>query len=83
MTGKIKIIRATTVPMSLNAFCKGMLKELSEKYEVVGLVDHPHYELLIYGEGPLKQELIDYCKKRGVSGPVKFMGHSNHVWEEI
>lgn len=34
---KLKIIRATTVPMSLNAFCKGMLKELSEKYEVVAV----------------------------------------------
>ena len=31
------IIRATTVPLSLNAFCNGMLKELSEKYEVVAL----------------------------------------------
>ena len=34
---KNKIIRATTVPMSLDAFCNGMLKELSEKYEVVAL----------------------------------------------
>ena len=33
----VKIIRATTVPMSLDAFCNGMLKELSEKYEVVAL----------------------------------------------
>lgn len=33
----IKIIRATTVPQSLNEFCKGMLRELSEKYEVIGL----------------------------------------------
>ena len=33
----LKIIRATTVPMSLDAFCKGMLKELSEKYEVIAL----------------------------------------------
>lgn len=32
-----KIIRATTVPGSLNVFCRGMLKELSEKYEVIGL----------------------------------------------
>ena len=32
-----KIIRATTVPQSLNTFCKGMLKELSKKYKVVGL----------------------------------------------
>ena len=37
MAKSIKIIRATTVPMSLEAFCNGMLKELSEKYEVVGL----------------------------------------------
>lgn len=35
---KIKIVRATTVPQSLDVFCKGMLQELSEKgYEVVGL----------------------------------------------
>ena len=33
----IKIIRSTTVPVSLDVFCKGMLRELSEKYEVVGL----------------------------------------------
>ena len=33
----VKIIRVTTVPMSLNAFCKGMLKELSGKYEVVAV----------------------------------------------
>ena len=34
---RVKIIRSTTVPMSLNAFCRGMLKELSNKYEVVAL----------------------------------------------
>ena len=32
-----KIIRATTVPSSLETFCKGMLKELSEEYEVIAL----------------------------------------------
>ena len=37
MAKTIKIIRATTVPMSLDAFYNGMLKELSEKYEVVAL----------------------------------------------
>jgi len=37
MSDKKKIIRATTVPMSLEAFCNGMLKELSEDYEVVAL----------------------------------------------
>lgn len=34
---KQMIVRATTVPISLNVFCKGMLKELSEKYEVVAV----------------------------------------------
>ena len=33
----IKIIRTTTVPESLDTFCKGMLQELSEKYEIVAL----------------------------------------------
>lgn len=33
----VRIVRATTVPQSLNVFCKGMLRELSEKYEVVGV----------------------------------------------
>ena len=32
-----KIIRATTVPQSLETFCNGMLKELSKDYEVVAL----------------------------------------------
>lgn len=31
----LKIVRVTMVPHSLNVFCKGVLKELSEKYEVV------------------------------------------------
>ena len=39
-----KIIRATTVPISLNAFCKGMLRELSERYEVIA-VSSPGEEL--------------------------------------
>ena len=33
----MKIIRATTVPQSLDTFCRGLLKILNEKYEVVAL----------------------------------------------
>lgn len=33
----LKIIRATTVPVSLNNFCRGMLEDLSSKYEVVAV----------------------------------------------
>ena len=32
-----KIIRSTTVPESLDVFCRGLLRELSEKYEVIAL----------------------------------------------
>ena len=39
-----KIIRSTTIPMSLDIFCKGMLRELSEKYDVVA-VSSPGTEL--------------------------------------
>lgn len=41
---KLKIIRVTTVPKSLIAFCSGMLGELSEKYEVIA-VSSPGHEL--------------------------------------
>ena len=49
MKNRPKIIRATTVPMSLDAFCNGMLKDLSEKYEVVAL-SSPGPELPIIEE---------------------------------
>lgn len=34
---RLKIIRAATVPQSLDTFCRGILNELSEKYEVIAL----------------------------------------------
>lgn len=40
---KPKIIRATTVGMSLDIFCKGMLRDLSEKYEVVAVSSPDEY----------------------------------------
>lgn len=46
---KKKIIRVTTVPLSLKAFCDGMLKELSEKYEVVA-VSSPGEDLDLVAE---------------------------------
>lgn len=44
MSGKIKLIRATTIPRSLNIFCKGMLHELTRDYDVIG-VSSPGEEL--------------------------------------
>ena len=45
----MKIIRATTVPMSLDTFCRGVLKELSKKYEVVAL-SSPGEEMQVIAE---------------------------------
>lgn len=40
----MKLIRSSTVPQSLNTFCRGVLKELSQRYEVVA-VSSPGEEL--------------------------------------
>ena len=32
-----KIIRASTIPLSLELFCRGLLREMSKQYEVVAL----------------------------------------------
>lgn len=44
MPQKRKIIRATTIPLSLDIFCKDMLKELSSQYEILA-VSSPGEEL--------------------------------------
>lgn len=49
MDPKPKIIRTSTVPGSLNTFCKGLLTELKEEYEVVAL-SSPGEELDELGE---------------------------------
>lgn len=59
--GKIKIIRATTVPMSLNAFCNGMLYELSEHYEVTALSS----------PGPELDEVREREKVRTIAIPMQ------------
>lgn len=41
---KKKLIRTSTVPISLDVFCRGQLKWLSDEYEVVA-VSSPHVEL--------------------------------------
>ena len=34
---RYKLIRVSTIPISLNSFCRGMLRELSETYDVIAL----------------------------------------------
>ena len=49
MNKRIKIIRSTTIPTSLYTLCEGILKELSEKYEVVAL-SSPGKEIPVIAE---------------------------------
>lgn len=52
MNEKIKIIRATTVPQSLEDFCKDILRELSNKYVVIGLSSPgPELDIVARREG--------------------------------
>ncbi len=46
---RCKIIRSTTTPLSLNIFCKGILRELSEKYDIIAL-SSPGNDLMSVGE---------------------------------
>jgi len=60
---KKKIIRATTVPMSLDIFCRDMLRELSEDYEVVGVcADGPEFEAIKAREG-VKLVKVDMARQ--------------------
>lgn len=57
-------------------------KMLLEAFAIF-VAKHPTFELVIYGEGPLKQELTEYAEKLGIGQSVKLKGHSNEVWNEI
>ena len=37
MAGRKKIIRTATVPLSLDLFCRGLLRDLSARYEIIAL----------------------------------------------
>lgn len=41
--------------------------------------EHQDYDLEIYGEGPLLQELKDYCFKMEIDKYVKFPGYSKNI----
>lgn len=70
MNPKKKIIRASTIPVSLNSFCRGMLKELKEKYEVVA-VSTP---------GP---ELIELAEREGVRTVAVPMERHISLWKDL
>jgi Glycosyltransferase len=45
--------------------------------------EYPEYKLSIYGEGELKQELLDYIDGMGLNDSVFLEGTSNHIAEEL
>ena len=52
MNNRLKIIRATTISRSLEDFCKDILRELSQNYEVIGLSSPgPELEIVEKREG--------------------------------
>ncbi len=56
-----KIIRITTVPLSLDIFCRGLLKELSEEYDV----------LAVSSPGPLLDKVAEREGVRTVAVPME------------
>ncbi len=47
------------------------------------LKKYPDYILEIYGEGELKDKLIEYANELGILENVKFMGYTNNVHDKI
>lgn len=45
--------------------------------------EFPEYTLLIYGEGELKEKLIQHVKNLGLNDTVKFEGFKNNILDEI
>ena len=56
-----KIVRITTVPLSLDIFCRGLLSELSEEYEV----------LAVSSPGPLLDEIAEREGVRTAAVPME------------
>ena len=45
--------------------------------------EHKEYRLVIYGEGPIEQELKEYTKEKGIENKVVFAGVDENVFEKI
>ena len=52
-------------------------KNLLDAFKIFNEKKKYQYALKIYGDGPLKEELIDYCSVLGIDNHVIFMGNDN------
>lgn len=75
MQKRKKIIRASTVPQSLNTFCRGVLNELSREYEVVA-VSSPGKDLdeLAHREG-VRAEAVTMERHISLINDLKSLWH--------
>lgn len=67
---KLKIIRTSTIPLSLNSFCRDMLRELNEKYEVVA-VSTP------------EPALVELAEREGVRTIAVPMERHISLWRDV
>lgn len=65
-----KIIRASTVPQSLNTFCNGLLRELSKKYDVVALSSS-------------SPEMKEIAEREGVRTIIVDMERRISIWKDL
>lgn len=64
----MKIIRSATVPISLNTFCKGMLRELDDKYGEVIALSSAEDELYVLGNREKVRTIaVDMCRQMSIA----------------
>ncbi len=44
---------------------------------------HPDYRLVIYGEGPMRQQLESFINQKGLNGCITLPGNNNKVWDAM
>lgn len=65
-----RLHKQKNIPLLIDAF------QLFEK-------QHPDYELLIYGEGELREELEDYISKKEMKQKIKILPFNSNIHEQI
>ena len=55
-----------------------LIKAFAEVHKV-----YPDYELILYGDGQEKDNLVQLAKELKVDGCVRFPGHSNNIHQDI
>jgi len=45
--------------------------------------NHPNYKLVIYGDGPIRQQLETIISELGLKGCAELAGRNNNVWEPM